>query len=124
MVTYCTIPEGFIGEGNIMTPPHFVDAAGGDYRPAPGSAAIDAGNGLAYVGLGVDRDGKPRLVDDPDTTAIGVPVMGGIALDMGAYEYQPLADDTAESCPGDLTGDGAVDVQDLVQLVLAWGICP
>jgi hypothetical protein len=27
-------------------------------------------------------------------------------------------------CPGDLTGDGSVTVQDLVELIVAWGACP
>jgi hypothetical protein len=29
----------------------------------------------------------------------------------------------AGDCPADITGDGFVDVQDLVQMILGWGTC-
>lgn len=51
----------------LSVEPGFVDAAGGDYRPAAGSALIDAG--LALPGINDDYDGD--------------------APDIGAYEFTP-----------------------------------
>jgi hypothetical protein len=31
---------------------------------------------------------------------------------------------TRNTCPGDTNGDGAVDVDDLVEVILGWGMCP
>ena len=60
--------------------PSFVDAANGNYRLAPGSAAIDAGSNNPPGGLpDHDLDGHPRPV--------------GASADIGAYEYQGDAND-------------------------------
>ena len=96
-VSYSLIPGGASGPGNIDTPPRFRDPLGPDgipgtgdedYRLAPGSPAIDAGDNTA-VGVGVitDLTGRPRFRDDertPDTGIGPAPV-----VDMGAYEFQP-----------------------------------
>ena len=31
--------------------------------------------------------------------------------------------DLADPCPEDVTGDGAVDMQDLIAVILGWGLC-
>jgi hypothetical protein len=66
--------EGTItGSANQTAAPLFVDAASGDYRPAPGSPTIDAG---ASGELGpLDLAGNPRVL--------------GSAPDIGAYEFVP-----------------------------------
>ncbi len=66
--------EGAItGSANQAAPPLFVNAASGDYRPAPGSPTIDAG---APGELGaLDLAGNPRVL--------------GSAPDIGAYEFVP-----------------------------------
>ncbi|HEX6229006.1 MAG TPA: choice-of-anchor Q domain-containing protein [Solirubrobacterales bacterium] len=66
--------EGAIsGSANQTAPPLFVNAASGDYRPAPGSPTIDAG---APGELGaLDLAGNPRVL--------------GSAPDIGAYEFVP-----------------------------------
>jgi hypothetical protein len=64
------------GAGNTNAAPGFVDAAGGDYRPATDSPCINAGNN-AYVNGSTDLGGSPRIV--------------GGTVDIGAYECQSPA---------------------------------
>lgn len=80
---------GFSIDGPVLADadPLFADA---DFRIAPGSPAIDAGdNALVPVWIKNDIDGLPRFLDDPDTpdTGIGEPPI----VDLGAYELQPAA---------------------------------
>ena len=122
-VRYSCIEDGYPGEGNIELDPAFVDADGpdgipgtqdDDLRLAPGSPCIDAGDSTAVPeDIVADLDGNPRFVDDPDTddTGLGAPPI----VDMGAYEYQP------PECPADITGDGVVDVLDLLEVLAQWG---
>jgi len=65
--------------------PGFVNAAGGDFRPAPGSAQIDAGTASSLL---------------PDTDLDNLPRVSGSAPDIGAYERQgPLFASGFESAP-------------------------
>ena len=66
-----------------------------------------------------DLDGSPRFnADEADfDPGCGLPVV----VDMGAYEYQFDAVD--QILVADIDGDGVVSVQDLVEVVLAWGMC-
>ena len=63
-----------------VTPPGFVDAAGGDYSLAPGSALIDAGQPIDPPAGAKDLNGEPRTCHG---TASGV-----IRRDLGAFEYK------------------------------------
>ena len=65
-------------------------------------------------GVDLDLAGQPRFRDDPKTRDTG----SGAApiVDMGALEHQP-------PCDADVDGDGVVDVDDLVAVILAWGPC-
>jgi hypothetical protein len=78
--------------------PHFVDAAGGNYRLRFDSPLIDAGNPADPLGMtesATDRDGAPRIVDG---NGDGSPVR-----DMGAFEYgrrAPTATATATPARG------------------------
>ena len=47
-------------------------------------------------------------------------ILSGSDYDMGAYELQPAPD----TCPQDITGDGAIDFADLLQILSTWGPCP
>jgi hypothetical protein len=61
------------GTGNQSAPPHFVDAARGDYREAAGSPTIDAGS-IDRIGA-LDLEGNSRTL--------------GPAPDIGAFELVP-----------------------------------
>ena len=124
-VTYSNVQGGFPGLGNIDADPFFADPLGpdgtagtddDDLRLVAGSPCIDAANnGAVPVGVTTDLDGNPRFLDDPNTPDTGA---GAAPLvDMGAYEFDP-------SCPADASGDGFVNVTDLLLLLGAWGSCP
>jgi len=73
--TNAQLNPGVTGGNNTFfdDPSLFVDAAAGNYRLAPGAAAIDAGDDSPPGGLGgTDLDGGPRI--------------SGTAVDRGAYE--------------------------------------
>jgi hypothetical protein len=109
-VNYSDIQGGWLGTGNSSDDPLFVDPDAGDFRLRSGSPCIDTGNNLALeAGIDTDLDGNPRFVNDPDAPdgGNGDPSI----VDMGAYEF----------CRGDTNRDGAVDVDDLVAVILAWG---
>ncbi len=69
----CTTPLPTDGNGNITSPPQFVDQAGGDLRLQPSSPCINAGDNIA-LSVAQDFAGSAR-------------VAGG-AVDIGAYEFQ------------------------------------
>ena len=115
-ITYSLVPKEWEGkgQGNITGDPQFVDPVGGDFRLAPGSPGIDAGNNAAVPrGVELDLDGNPRFLDDFDTkdTGLGRPPI----VDMGAYEFQGV------TCLWDLDGDGVVGTGDLILLLGSWG---
>jgi hypothetical protein len=130
------------GVGNFGDDPLFVDPDGpdgipgtedDDLRLSPGSPCIDAGfnnavpldvldldgDGVTEEFIPFDLDGQPRFADDPDAPDAGCGV--GAIVDIGAYEFQG---EPATIVPADLTGDGLVDMIDLMQLIAAWGDCP
>ncbi|CAE7746791.1 grlQ [Symbiodinium necroappetens] len=83
--------------------PRFVDEAGGDFRLAPDSPAIDAGDMVNLpMDLTTDLAGDPRVV--------------GGSVDLGAYEFQGAA-----LCVGDCDESGTVDFNDLVSMLFEFG---
>ncbi len=134
--------EVFPGAGNINADPLFADPDGPDDVPGtddddftlqPSSPCIDAGHnwglpadaldldgdGLTAELLPLDLDGLGRIADDRGTAdaGCGQPAV----VDMGAFEFPGIvADDVIFA---DLTGDGIVDVPDLLELLGQWGAC-
>jgi hypothetical protein len=95
------------GEGILDDDPQFVDGETGNFRLAPTSPGIDAGDPTYEASQSErDLDGGDRVLEgDGDGLA---------TVDMGAYEL-----DTP--CTADLDGDGSVGALDLVTLINAWG---
>lgn len=119
-VTYCNVQGGWAGTGNIDADPMFADSVNDDLHLGAGSPCADAGhNGTAFALTDTDLDGNPRFADDPARadTGCGAPVV----VDMGAYETQGTP---ATLLAGDVNGNGAVEVQDLLIMLGAWGGCP
>lgn len=133
---FSLVPEAPSGmtdaNGNFSADPMFVDAAGGDYRLAAGSPAIDAGDSRGVFGgvsfgyinvldIQTDINGEVRNLDDPDTENTGVSVWE-LCIDLGAYEYQP--EDTPV-CEADLNNDGLLNFFDVSQFLAAFTAgCP
>ncbi len=84
-VTYSITPAGYPGVGNVFGTPLFENCGPFNYRLAPGSPGIDAGNNAAApTTSSLDLLNKPRFLDDPlvpDTGAGTAPL-----VDMGAIE--------------------------------------
>jgi hypothetical protein len=135
-VTYSCIEGGWPGLGNVVTNPQFINARGADgvagtsddiLRLAAPSPCIDAGNNAALPSdsFDIDADGDttealpldlhdlPRIRNDPFATDTGQPRGADAIVDMGPSEF----------LTGDATGDGRVDVDDLVKVILRWGTC-
>ncbi len=97
--------------GNIDADPQFADPNSADYRVAPDSPCVDAGDNTAVpAAVDTDLEGLLRFADRLSTPDTG----HGIAplVDIGAYEYQ---------CVGDLDGDGEISLPDLGQLLAHYG---
>ncbi|GMU80236.1 MAG: hypothetical protein AMXMBFR47_01070 [Planctomycetota bacterium] len=115
-VVYSNVQAGFAGAGNIAADPRFVSGGTGDYRLSPGSPCVDAGNNaLVPAEVVVDLDGAARFLDDPGTMDSGIGGPSQWVVDMGTYEFQ------GHSCPGEVNGDGQVDLADLALLLAEFG---
>jgi hypothetical protein len=101
MVRYSNVQGGFAGEGNVDVAPQFAASSKGDFHRMPGSLCIDAGDPATFTPEGMtDLDGDPRAF--------------GSRIDMGIDEFRTT---------GDVTGDHAVNVDDLIAVIIAWGPC-
>jgi len=91
--TYSVVQSGLSGSTIDSADPGFADRAGGDYRLAFGSPAIDSGDNSLVTTL-VDLDGHQRLFDDPNTADSGA---GSAPLvDIGPFEFGSIGPTTAE----------------------------
>jgi hypothetical protein len=125
---YSCVQGGASGAGNISNDPTFVAMAADNFRLAPFSRCIDAGENASVPNdaldldddgdtsetLPQDRDGNARIRDDlgvADTGSGDRPL-----VDMGAYEIE-----VTSGCPADLDGDGAISLADLARLLSNFG---
>jgi predicted outer membrane repeat protein len=114
------------GTGNHGNDPRFIDADGADDiygtaddnpRLLPNSPLIDHGDTSALPPDTFDLD------EDGDTTELlpvdldWLPRIVNGTVDVGAYEFQ------GTPCLADITGDGKVNVADLLTIIGAWGDC-
>ena len=96
-------PDGFLGTGDE------------NLQLLPGAVCIDAGDNAAFPDdISIDVSGQPRFVDDPASPDTGAG--RGPIIDLGAFEFRP---DAASSA--DINGDGLVNVQDLLLLLVDFG---
>ena len=121
-----------LGSGNIDVDPGFAPGAG-NLRLFYGSPCIDAADTTIVPcdEFDVDEDGfdcvvgpqltpdldlRDRAIDDPDTDDTGIPGPPGPieVVDMGSYEFAP--------CPSDVNRDCVVNVLDLIDLLLCFGL--
>jgi predicted outer membrane repeat protein len=140
-VEYSCLPITFAGTGNIAADPLFVNALGpdgvagtedDDVRLRADSPCIDAadttalpadefdldGDGDTTEPLPLDAFGNCRVLETPAVPNTGIPSTNDSAVvDMGAHEYRRPADIAPD------IGDGVVDVDDLIALILHWGPC-
>ncbi|MFN0137221.1 MAG: right-handed parallel beta-helix repeat-containing protein [Phycisphaerae bacterium] len=119
------------GSGNFGTDPLFVELASRDLSLAAASLCIDSGNNSFTSADTLDRDADgnvleawpldalddARFVDDAAAnTGVIDPARPTLALiDRGALERQ------SPPCPGDVNGDGAVNLSDLATLLANFG---
>jgi hypothetical protein len=133
-ITYSCVQGGFAGAGNKDADPLFASSPDpgldalwgssddnfGDLRLLAGSICIDAGDNTAVpLSITTDLAGLARYVDDPDTIDTGNAGSLSAVIDMGPYEFAPAC--TADIAPS--SGNGLVDVDDLLTLINAWGTC-
>jgi hypothetical protein len=128
-VDYSDVPAGLTGDindggNNIGDDPRFVDPQGRDFRLLLCSLCIDTGNPNGTViprdvfNIDGDEDFLEPMPDlDLDDRILDGRLGGPAGVDMGAYEFVPLA------CPMDCAddGDGVVDVEDFLALLAQWG---
>lgn len=107
-------------EGSFVAPPRFLDPLGpdgnaatwqdNDYRPGPGSAALDAATRDHRCYNSFDAASRPRYIDAYNYADLGEschfdrPIM-----DLGPYEASA---DTPRFCNADWNGDEVADFQD------------
>ena len=97
---------------NIDADPEFVDPTGGDYRIPATSPTIDAGNQTVIPDDEFDVDDDGDVNEKTPDLDLNTRVRAGF-VDMGAYEF---------FCVGDTDDDGATNVNDLIDLLLCFGL--
>ncbi|MCH7547106.1 MAG: hypothetical protein IID30_11970, partial [Planctomycetes bacterium] len=114
-----------IGANNITLDPQFVDADGpdndkrtfddNDLRLGADSPCIDTGLTALLLQDEFDLDGDDVIFESLPIDLDSMVRVRNAAVDMGAYE--------SNYCTADFSGDGQVNVTDLLSLLGAWGIC-
>jgi predicted outer membrane repeat protein len=114
------------GDGNHGYDPNFVDADGADEiygteddnpRLLANSPCIEGGDNDALPPDTFDMDDDGDTSEPLPVDLDFLPRVVGANVDMGAFEFQ------GTPCRADIDGDGAVEVDDLVTVILDWGAC-
>ncbi len=115
LITDCTVTGntsaaggGGIWEGSL--------SGGIDHCTITGNTAASAGGGLYrfHVGFNITISNTSICGNESDQIA------GSYYLDEGGNTF---ADECADACPSDVTGDGVVDSYDILEAIEAWGPC-
>ena len=126
-VNYSCVLGGWAGVGsnNISLDPLFVDPDGldndastfgdNDYHLSSSSPCIDAGNNSLIPPDEFDLDQDGNMLESLPHDLDAGPRVRNASVDMGAYE--------SDFCTADFSGDGQVNVTDLLSLLGAWGMC-
>jgi hypothetical protein len=126
-ITYSDVQGGGGGLTNVNVDPIFIDANGGDdiagnlddnlrlSHLTPTSVRNGAFAAIPNDQYDVDDDAN---LNEPTPDRDRKPRVLGSAADMGAFERYETG-----TCP-DVNGDGVVDVDDLIGVILGWGPCP
>lgn len=121
--------------GHVVTQGSYVQSAAGDLEIVlgPASAGMVAASGSASLGGDLTVTLAPGFVPPPGYSVdiiTAAPVLGNFSSTSlpAGMEMAVLADRVAltleqADVPGDVTGDGVVDVSDLTGVILAWGVC-
>lgn len=114
------------GTGNHGNDPRFIDADGPDDiygteddnpRLLPNSPLIDRGDTSALPPDTFDLDEDGDTTEPIPLDLDWLPRIVNGTVDVGAYEFQ------GTPCLADITGDGTVNVQDLLAVLDNWGQC-
>jgi hypothetical protein len=115
------------GVGNIGDDPLFTDLNGPDNIPGTiddnlsvqdRSPVIDTGNAALLPADASDIDDDSNSAEPLPLDLAGETRVQGEQVDMGALEAP-----SKQNQPGDANGDGSVDVDDLIAVILTWGTC-
>jgi len=112
---------GNIGE-NTADNPDFVNAASGNYKLSCSSPCINTGDPDAdddFPSDTFDADEDSNTSEEAVDLGLGHRILGpsGDAfIDMGTFESHGDPD-----CPADVTGNGAIDINDLLAVINSWG---
>lgn len=82
--------------------------------PLVGDMDFDSDGTLYII---INNTGDVRAVDV--NTGVAGPLVGQFGVNCSAISLIP-----APACPADVTGDGSVNVTDLLAVIGAWGACP
>lgn len=129
--TWSAVGAGF-DDGIVWAVEVFDDGTGaalyafGTFTTSGGApmAKVAKWDGTSWQSIGANSEGYGAIVHDDGSGATlyaggQFTLIGGVTSNRVA-RIQACPTDT----PGDATGDGVVDVSDLVDVILAWGPCP
>jgi len=115
--TYSCTQQNVPGPGNFSQNPLFADSAARDYHLKSTRGRYDP-VGAVWV---LDDVTSPCIdAGDPDLHVEGEPAPHGRRVNLGAYGRGPTASLSERSVPGDVNGDGLVNMLDIALIADNW----